>query len=90
MTVEQKRIVLKRIQEIESDIKELKRVRVELATNGYASASLSSTGGSKSYTILDLDKISKTIVQLQRELEQNNSMAYGSKGLYRQIYTIYD
>lgn len=46
----QKRKILRRISEVESDIEELKKTRAEIAKTGYASASMSSGGGSKSYT----------------------------------------
>jgi uncharacterized radical SAM superfamily protein len=70
MTITQKRKILQQIVDIEKDISELKRVRNEIAKNGYASATLSSGGGSKSYTRLDLSKISETIKQLTIELKQ--------------------
>ena len=61
MTKDQKKKVLKRIVGLEYDIDELKRVRKELVSNGYASASLASGGGSKSYTRLDVSKVTETI-----------------------------
>lgn len=69
MTITQKRKILTRINEIENDISELKRVRKEIAENGYSSASMSSGGGSKSYTRLDLAKISTLISELTSELK---------------------
>ena len=81
MTPVQQRKILIRIQTIEKDIDALKKTRQEIAENGYASASISSTGGSKSYTRIDVDKITKSIIQLQKELEQLNSMLItGSAG----------
>lgn len=61
MTTDQKKKVLKRIVGLEYDIDELKRVRKELVSSGYASASLASGGGSKSYTRLDVSKVTETI-----------------------------
>ena len=55
MTISQKRKILVRISELESDIDTLKKTRLEIAANGYASATLASSGGSKSYTRLSLD-----------------------------------
>lgn len=52
---------MKRIVGLEYDIDELKRVRKELVSSGYASASLASGGGSKSYTRLDVSKVTETI-----------------------------
>ena len=46
----QKRKILTKIQSISKDIEILKQVRLEVATSGYASATLSSGGGSQSYT----------------------------------------
>lgn len=81
MTPVQQRKILIRIQTIEKDIDALKKTRQEIAENGYASASISSQGGSKSYTTLDIDKITKAIITLQKELQQLNSMLYtGSAG----------
>ena len=60
--------------EVEADIEELKRCRAEIAKNGYASATMSSGGGSKSYTRLDLSKITEAISALTSELKQLRSM----------------
>lgn len=46
MTIQQTRKVLQRISEVEADIAELKRCRVEIAKKGYASATMSSGNGS--------------------------------------------
>lgn len=61
MTVIQQKKILTKIVQLEHDIGELKRVRLELAMSGTASATLASSGGSKSYTRIDLDKITQTI-----------------------------
>ena len=90
MTIEQKRKILVRIDELEHDIQELKRVRVELATSEYSSAQLSTTGGSKSYTRLDIDKITKLIYELRRELEQYQCLLmYGNRTPFKTIPTIW-
>lgn len=60
--------------EVEKDIEELKRCRSEIAKNGYASATMSSGGGSKSYTRLDLTKITEAISALTSELKQLRAM----------------
>ena len=70
MTIDQKRQTLIRIAECQRDIGELKRVRMELATSGTASATVSGGTGSKSYTRLDLGKINELISALSRELVQ--------------------
>lgn len=70
MTIDQKRKTLQRIAVLESDIEKLKQVRVEIAQTGYSSATLSSGGGSKSYTRLDISKITEAINALTSELKQ--------------------
>lgn len=75
-----KRRILERIAQVESDISALRRVRMEIATGGTASATLSSGGGSKSYTRLDLDKITSLIAELVRELRGLRSVLAGGGG----------
>lgn len=70
MTIDQKKKTLQRIAVLESDIEKLKQVRVEIAQTGYASATLSSGGGSKSYTRLDISKITEAINALTSELKK--------------------
>ena len=70
MTIDQKRKTLQRIAVLESDIEKLKQVRVEIAQTGYSSATLSSGGGSKSYTRLDISKITEAINALTSELKK--------------------
>ena len=77
MTTNQKRKILERLQSLECDIEALKRCRVDIAVRGYASATLSSGGGSKSYTRLDLAKITELIVELQRETRQLRNLLAG-------------
>lgn len=94
MTIAQKRKILTRVVEIEADITELKRVRKEIAEKGYASASISSGGGSKSYSHLDLAKISTLISELTTELKglRNLLVSDGSSDTAipsKKIYTIY-
>lgn len=93
MTTIQKRKVLQRIQEVENDIEELKRCRSEIAKNGYASATMSSGGGSKSYTHLDLTKITEAISALTSELKKLKAMlssAGGSQGIWKSVLVVYD
>ena len=77
MNVEQQRKILKRIADLETDIAQLKDCRKQLALNGYASASMSSGGGSKSYTKLDLAKLTELISELQSELRSCRSLISG-------------
>ena len=91
MTITQKRKLLTRIAEVESDIEELKKARSEIAKNGYASATMSSGGGSKSYTRLDLSKITEAISALTSELKQLRAMLSGSYStLWKQVLIVYD
>ena len=69
MNTVQLRKLLVKVTTLENDIEELKRVRLELAKSGYASATLSSGGGSKSYTRLDISKVNELICLMTKELE---------------------
>lgn len=90
MTTQQKRIVLEKIVGLESDIEALKKARIEIASNGYASATLSSTGGAKSYTRLDIDKITQLIKELQSELAQYTNLLFtGEQNPVKTIVPIY-
>ena len=93
LTITQKRKVLQRIADLEHDIEELKRCRLEIAKTGYASASMSSGGGAKSYTRLDMSKITEAISAMTSELSQYRSMLVSSGGagspLWKTILTIY-
>lgn len=90
MTIEQKRKILIRIAETEAEVDKLKEVRQEILTTGYASATVSSGGGSKSYTRLDIDKINKTIELLLSNLKSLKDLLYGrSKGQPSKIIQMY-
>ena len=92
MTTLQKRKVLQRIQEVESDIEELKRCRSEIAKNGYASATMSSGGGSKSYTRLDISKITEAISALTGEMKKLKALLknVGQQGIWKNVLVVYD
>lgn len=75
--------------EVESDLKELKRCRSEIAKDGYASATMSSGGGSKSYTRLDLSKITEAISALTSELKQLKAMLSGGGTLWHNVLVVY-
>ena len=68
MTSSQKRQILERIAQTEADLATMRRVRMEVAASGFASASLASGGGSKSYTRLDLARILQLISALEKEV----------------------
>lgn len=76
---------------MESDIAELKRCRAEIAKNGYASATMSSGGGSKSYTRLDVSKLTEAISALTSELKQLRAMLAGGAGqtIWQTVLTVY-
>ena len=90
MTVKQQKKILTRIQQIEQDIEGLKKARMEIALSGYASATISSVGGSKSFTRFDADKITSIIQQLQKELHQlNGLLTTGKANPLKTIVTVY-
>lgn len=91
MTTSQKRKILQRISDIETDIAEIRRCRSEIATNGYASATISSGGGSKSYTRLDLSKLTEIMQTLQSEMKSLRSMLNrsGNQSLWSNVLVVY-
>lgn len=90
MTVIQKRKILKQIQETESRLEQMKAVRAEIAATGFASATMSSGSGSKSYTRLDLSKITEAIQELTQEIANLRSLLNGGSALTaKQIWTVY-
>ena len=93
MTTVQKRKTLQRISEVERDLEELKRCRSEIAKKGYASATMSSGGGSKSYTRLDISKITEAISALTSELKKLRAMLRknaGEQQLWSNVLVVYD
>lgn len=92
MNIVQKRKILTRMQQCERDIEELKRCRTEIAENGYASATMSSGGGAKSYTRLDISKITEAISALTSELKKLRGMLadVGEQRLWKNVLIVYD
>lgn len=93
MTTVQKRKTLQRISEVESDLEELKRCRSEIAKNGYASATMTSGGGSKSYTRLDISKITEAISALTSELKKLRALLKknaGAQQIWTNVLVVYD
>lgn len=80
MTTEQTKKILIRIQAIETDLETLKQCRLKIAESGYASATLASGGGSRSYTRLNLGDISKLIQELTNELKSLRKLLSGGQG----------
>lgn len=68
MNIQQKVKIITRIVALEKDIDALKTARIEAGTSGFASASISSTGGSKTYTRLSPSQITSLIKELRKEL----------------------
>lgn len=90
MTTEQNRKILKRIASLESDIEQLKQCRKQLAVDGYASATMSSGGGSKSYTKMDIGKLTELIAELQGELKSCRNLLGGDHGgPAKQVYQVW-
>lgn len=88
MTTAQKRKLLEKIIQIEDDISQLERARIDAAVSGYASCSLSSSGGARSYTRITLDQITNLINELNRQLASLRSLFFGNGGI-QTIETIY-
>ncbi len=92
MTTSQKKKILIKIQTLEKDLDTLRRVRMEVAASGYASATLSSGGGSKSYTRSSLSELTKAISEISSELNQYKTMLLngGNTGCpYKTILHVY-
>ena len=91
MNITQKRKVLQRISDIENDIAELKKARQEVASSGYASATVSSGGGWRSYTRSDISKITEAISALISEMKKLRALlAGGNSTLWNQVLIVYD
>ena len=91
MTITQKRKVLQRISDIENDIAELKKARQEVASSGYASATVSSGGGSRSYTRSDISKITEAISALISEMKKLRALLAGrSSPIWTDVLVVYD
>ncbi len=88
MTQVQKRKLLEKIVQIEDDLSKLERARVDAAVSGYASCSLSSSGGARSYTRITIDQITNLINELNRQLSGLRALFFGNGGL-KTITTIY-
>lgn len=90
MSIVQKRKILTRMSELEHDIAELKRVRLEVAESGFASATVSSGGGSKSYSRIDIGKLTELISAMSAELAKLRALVAGSaQTLWKTVRTVY-
>ena len=77
MTISKQRKLLQRIAEVEDEISALKKTRLEILESGYASASPSTSGGSKSYSRMPPEKITQAIRDLQKELNSLRKLLNG-------------
>jgi len=70
-------------------IRTIDRVILDIATNGYASATLSAGGGSKSYTRLDTDKLRELRAEYLGRVARINRRLAGlpSTGIRRILVT---
>ena len=90
MTVNQKRTILERMAQTQENIEILRQARIEAVANGFASATISTTGGSKSYSRVNPEQITKVIDELLKELEQlRNLLLTGHAKTIHTIPTIY-
>ncbi len=90
MTIGQKRKIIAKVQQLEGDVGQLEAVRVRLASAEFASASLSTGGGSQSYTRADIAKVDAAIKSMTAQLARLRRLLRGdAPGLGRTIYTVY-
>lgn len=90
MTITQQKKILTKIVELESDIDILKKARIEALANGYASATISSSGGSKSFTRWTPDQFTSAINELLKELSQwRGLLTTGKTRPIKTLVTIY-
>ena len=90
MTIQRQRKILKKIQQLEQDIETLKQARIEAIANGFASASISSSGGSKSYSRYSPEQFTTVIDELLKELLQwRNILTTGNVTPFKTIVTVY-
>ena len=69
----------------------MKKARQEVASSGYASATVSSGGGSRSYTRSDISKITEAISALTSEMKKLRALlAGGSSSIWTNVLVVYD
>lgn len=90
MTVLQQKKILTKISQLEKDIDTLKQARIEALANGYASATISSLGGSQSYSRFSPDQFTSVINELLKELQQwRGILTTGKSRPIKTLVTIY-
>ena len=84
---------MERMNLLDHDIDAMKRVRMEVASCGFASATLASGGGSKSYTRTDISKLTEAIKSMTKELADLRIMLRNESSsridLSRKVLTVY-
>lgn len=89
MTSAQKKAVLKEIRRLSDEIERLE-ANYEVASNAeFSSASVSSGGGSKSYTRADPSKMANAILALEKRRARLYRQLTGMSAIGRAIYTVY-
>ena len=69
----------------------MKKARQEVASSGYASATVSSGGGQRSYTRSDISKITEAISALISEMKKLRALlAGGSSSIWTDVLVVYD
>lgn len=90
MTIDQKRKTIEKIQRVEGEILTLEDVRFRLAQAEEASVSISSGGGSRSYTRADMGKLTSAIACLKVQLRNlRKLLTGGNQAMGRAIYSVY-
>ena len=90
MTEYQKKKILQKIQETKAALEVLRNARLEAVANGYSSASISSGGGSQSYTRYTPDQFTALIRELEEELRQYICLLRnGTTTPFRRIETVW-
>lgn len=79
------RAAINRVNTLAKDIRELEDIIREVRLSGYTSASLSSGGGSKSYTRADLGTLTAELNRLKMELAAAARLAGFAAPLVRRI-----
>ena len=88
MTIEQARKLLIKIQTLESDIETIDKTILEIGVSGYASATLSSGSGSKSYTRASISELTNLREYLSKQIAKYRKLLNGGSCIST-IYTVY-
>jgi hypothetical protein len=85
-----KKKIIERMAEVQESLDVLKQARIDALAKGYASATISSGGGSKSYTRYSPDQFTQVINELLKELSQlRNLLVTGVSSPIKTIVTVY-